>query len=53
MSMTVAKDCVSRHWIVPFLKSRIHYVAARRSCNDPAISAHTRFLARGPEGRRF
>jgi hypothetical protein len=29
VSMTVAKDCVSRRWIVPFLKSRIHYVAAR------------------------
>jgi len=30
VSMTVTKHCVSRRWIVPFLKSRIHYLAARR-----------------------
>jgi len=42
--MTVAKHCVSRRWIVPFLKSRIHYLAARRPSMIPPFQPTPDFL---------
>jgi hypothetical protein len=44
VSMTVAKHCVSRRWIVPFLKSRIHYLAARRPAMIPPFQLTPDFL---------
>jgi hypothetical protein len=44
VSMTVAKHCVSRRWIVPFLKSRIHYLAARRPSMIPPFQPTPDFL---------
>jgi len=63
VSMTVAKHCVSRRWIVPFLEGRIHYLAARRpsmirhfsphpiSCPRPTRLALGRLVLKPVEGR--